>query len=198
MMTVGNRELAIQKTLKYEGGYTNNPEDPGGPTNWGITIADARKYWKADADSADVKEMPLSVAVEIYRKHYWAPVNGDALPAGLDFAVFDFAVNSGITRALTYYSKTSGNTVTRIEQICDARLQFLKGLKTWPTFGHGWASRVADVKQSAKNMALAQPPVAPIPAPPDISRPEPVPTRPAFSWAQFFTDLINAIFKRKG
>lgn len=197
-MTIQNRELSIQKTLKYEGGYTNHPNDPGGPTNWGITIADARHYWKPDADADDVRGMPLSVAVEIYRKHYWSPAGCDGLPAGMDFAVFDFAVNSGITRATTYLSKTSGDTITRIEQLCDARLQFLKGLKTWPVFGKGWGSRVADVKQAAKLMAKAQldKPV-PVPPPPDIPRPENVP-QPASGG--FFVALINALlalFKRK-
>lgn len=198
-MTVENREPSIKKTLGYEGGYTNHPSDPGGPTNWGITIADARKYWKPDADAEDVRKMPLSVAVEIYRKHYWSPAGCDGLAAGLDFAVFDFAVNSGITRATTYLSKTSGDTLTRIEQLCDARLQFLKGLKTWPVFGKGWGSRVADVKQTAKVMAKSQfdKPVS-VPPPPDIPRPEPTHTQPASGG--FFVALIKALlalFTRK-
>lgn len=197
-MTVQNRELSIQHTLKYEGGYTNDKNDPGGPTNFGITIADARQFWKADADAADVKAMPLSVAVEIYRKHYWSPMDCDNLPAGLDFAVFDFGVNSGTTRSLKYLAVTKGTPKERIEQLCDARLQFLKGLKTWANFGKGWGSRVADVKNTALNMAAVPQPVTPIPAPPDIPRPEPVPTKPALSWVQFIIDLITAIFKRKG
>jgi lysozyme family protein len=81
-MVASNREAAIKKTLQYEGGYSNHPADPGGPTNWGITIADARKYWKAGATADDVKAMPQSVAVEIYRKRYWDAVGGDNLPPG--------------------------------------------------------------------------------------------------------------------
>ncbi len=191
-MSAANREASIKKTLTYEGGYTNNPADPGGPTNWGITIADARQYWKADADAADVKAMPLSVAIDIYRKHYWLPVNGDTLPAGLDLAVFDFAVNSGVSRSLAYYAKTTGDTVTRIEQLCDARLQFLIGLKTWPVFGKGWGSRVADVKQTAKTMANAAPVIAPIPPPPDIPRPEPIPAQRSI--IQIIIDILISIF----
>lgn len=196
-MTVENREASIQKTLKYEGGYTNHPSDPGGPTNWGITIADARKYWKADADAEDVRKMPLSVAVEIYRKHYWSPAGCDALPAGLDFAVFDYAVNSGITRATTYLAKTSGDTITRIEQLCDARLQFLKGLKTWPVFGKGWGSRVADVKQAAKAMAKAQldKPVS-VPPPPDIPRPESIPQAQT-NWLTVLLKAILSLFGKR-
>lgn len=196
-MSVENREPAIKKTLTYEGGYTNDAADPGGPTNWGITIADARMYWKADAGVADMKAMPLSVAVEIYRKHYWLPANGDALPSGLDFAVFDFGVNSGVSRSLKYLAVTTGTTQNKIEQICDARLQFLKGLKTWGVFGKGWGRRVADVKATALAMSKAAAP-APIPPPPDIPRPQPMPTQPALGG--FFLALINALialFRKK-
>lgn len=196
-MSVENRELAIQHTLKYEGGYTNDAADPGGPTNWGITIADARHYWKADAGVADMKAMPLSVAVEIYRKHYWIPVNGDALPSGLDFAVFDFGVNSGVSRSLKYLAVTNGTTQQRIEQLCDARLQFLMSLKTWANFGKGWGRRVADVKTTALSMANKVVPPVVIPPPPDIPRPDPASIKPAFSWGKFIADILGAIFKKR-
>jgi lysozyme family protein len=178
-MVASNRESAIKQTLKYEGGYTNNPADPGGPTNWGITIADARKYWKPSATAADVKAMPQSVAVEIYRKRYWDAVGGDELPAGLDFAVFDFGVNSGVSRALTYLKATKGDTEKRIVDLCDARLIFLKKLKTWPAFGKGWGKRVADVKAAALKMARGS--VVPFPKPPDVEPPPEPEPKPAES-----------------
>src|SRR3990167_11046994 len=83
----------------HEGGYTNHPSDPGGPTNWGITITDARKYWKSNATAADVREMPKTVAEDIYRKHYASPMQYDNLPAGVDYSVLDYAINSGIGRS---------------------------------------------------------------------------------------------------
>lgn len=157
-MTAANRERSIKKTLTYEGGYTNHPADPGGPTNWGITIADARHYWKPNATAADVAAMPLSVAVDIYRQRYWAPAGCDDLPAGMDLVVFDFGVNSGVSRALAYLKATpSGTTAARINNYCDRRLAFLKALNTWGTFGKGWGSRVVDVRATALKMAAEAP-----------------------------------------
>ena len=69
-----------QGVFPHEGGYTNDPRDPGGPTNWGITIYDARKYWKSNASAADVKAMPKSVAEAIYWPHYAVPLCYDTSP----------------------------------------------------------------------------------------------------------------------
>lgn len=91
-------DRAIANVLKSEGGYTNDRADPGGPTNWGITIYDARKYWKPGATAADVRAMPLAAAKQIYRTHYWNALRADELCAGLDYTVFDYGVNSGIAR----------------------------------------------------------------------------------------------------
>src|SRR6266403_458072 len=88
---------AIKNVLANEGGYTNHPADPGGPISWGITIFDTRKYWKASATAAD-KAMPLAVAQQIYDQHFWDPQRCDDLPAGLDYSMFDYGVNSGIGR----------------------------------------------------------------------------------------------------
>jgi lysozyme family protein len=189
-MVASNREAAIKKTLQYEGGYSNHPADPGGPTNWGITIADARKYWKAGATADDVKAMPQSVAVEIYRKRYWDAVGGDNLPAGLDLAVFDFGVNSGVSRSLNYFKATSGSTEKRIVDLCDARLAFLKSLKTWQTFGVGWGRRVVDVKATALKMAKGT--VAPLPPPPDI---HPIPPKKP-TWLQTLMAFIASLFRK--
>lgn len=142
-----------------EGGYTNDPNDTGGPTNWGITLADARLYWKANATAADVRAMPKSVAIGIYRKHYADPVRYDDLPAGVDYAVLDFAINSGNERAIRFLQKVVGiipdGTIGKvtldytakmdpkevINQLYDARMAFLRTLVAWPTFGRGWTAR---------------------------------------------------------
>jgi hypothetical protein len=87
-----------QGVFPHEGGYTNDPRDPGGPTNWGITIYDARKYWKPTATAADVKAMPKSVAEAIYWPHYAVPLCYDDLPAGADYAALDYGINSGVSR----------------------------------------------------------------------------------------------------
>lgn len=161
-MAVENREFAIKATLKWEGGYTNNPKDPGGPTNWGITIADARRYWKSDANASDVKAMPLSVAVDIYRGKYWKTryYDCDKLDSGVDLAVFDFGVNSGPARAKEYLNQAVGGTAEEtINKLFDLRLAFLKRLSTWPTFGQGWANRCNDLRKVSLKLAGQKQPV---------------------------------------
>lgn len=162
-MVAANKNIAIAETLKWEGGYSNNPSDPGGPTNWGITIADARKYWKKDASAADVKLMPKSVAIDIYASKYWKTpqYDCDKLESGVDLAVFDFGVNSGPARAKKYLLESVGGSAEEtVIKLCDKRLAFLKGLQTWPVFGKGWVRRVAGIKSKA--LALAKNKTAPI------------------------------------
>jgi lysozyme family protein len=156
-MTASNREASISKTLTYEGGYTNDPRDPGGATNWGITIFDARMYWKHDASPADVKAMPKSVAIDIYRQKYWAKMGCDGRPAGVDFVEFDFGVNSGVARTLAYRKTLDPQNlkpVAYVKAFCAKRSSFLHGLKTWSVFGKGWGRRVADVEATGVRMAL--------------------------------------------
>src|SRR5712691_4793819 len=173
-MAASSYDEALSRLLVHEGGYSNHPSDPGGPTNWGITIHDARAYWKKDATASDVRAMPLDVAKEIYRSKYWRAMRCDDLPAGVDYAVFDYGVNSGIGRAgkvlrrtldlaiarhqgveerpssramdgrsSTPFSDTASitddviaaakrhNAKALIGAICDERLAFLQGLRTW-------------------------------------------------------------------
>lgn len=151
-----NRDVCIQECLKWEGGYTNNAADPGGPTNWGITIADAKRYWKKDATAADVKAMPKEVAINIYASKYWKTpyYDCDKLAPGVDLAVFDFGVNSGPARAKKYLDlSVGGDASDTVTKICDKRLSFLRSLKTWSTFGRGWESRVKGIKAKALQMA---------------------------------------------
>lgn len=157
-MAASNRDAAIKVTLGYEGGYSNHPADPGGPTNWGITLADARKYWKADADAADVKAMPVSVAINIYRLRYWATgkISCDAEPAGVDFAKFDYRVNSGIGRADPALEKVrKPDPVATVKALYAERMAFLKRLKIWPTFKGGWTKRCVDGEARGVKMALS-------------------------------------------
>jgi lysozyme family protein len=164
-------EDAIARVLSHEGGYSNHPSDPGGPTNYGITISDYRRYVKAGATAADVRAMRLDEAKAIYRERYWNVMRCDDLPAGIDYAIFDYGVNSGVTRAIKVLQRRLGladdgrmsDTVIAaargeeasglISGLCDERLAFLKRLKTWPVFGAGWGRRVAEVRAAALGMA---------------------------------------------
>jgi lysozyme family protein len=93
-MSADSYPEAIRRLLASEGGYVNHPSDPGGPTNFGITLADYRRYVKPDAGAADVRTMQVDEAKAIYRAKYWGAMRCDALPAGVDYCVFDYAVNS--------------------------------------------------------------------------------------------------------
>ncbi len=171
-MSASSYDEALRRLLVHEGGYTNHPSDPGGPTNFGITIHDYRKYVKRNATAANVRAMRLDDAKAIYRAKYWDALCCDKLPAGVDYAVFDYGVNSGIARAAKVLQRCLGYSAptTRIDDgvvravdnrdaaalvgaICDERLRFLKALRTWPVFGRGWGRRVAEVRRVALAMA---------------------------------------------
>ncbi len=169
-----NYENCLRRLLAHEGGYTNHPSDPGGPTNFGITIFDYRKYVKPNATAADVRAMTVEEAKTIYRARYWDAQRCDELPAGVDYVVFDYGVNSGTGRSgkvlrralnLPDQSSTVGDAVVAaaraadakalVVAICDERLRFLQSLKTWPVFGAGWSRRVAEVRSAALAAAVA-------------------------------------------
>ena len=186
-----NFQRALSRVLKHEGGFVDHPKDPGGATNRGVTLAAFRAYVKADGTVADLKRITDEQVATVYYRHYWAAVNAHQLPAGIDYAVFDFAVNSGPKRAAQYLQGVVGvtqdgrvgpKTLTAAEAadhaavinaLCDRRLAFLQRQKTWPTFGKGWTRRVADVRSTA---------LAWIGKPADVEKvtvPVPKPTVPA-------------------
>lgn len=198
-MTTSSYNAALARLLAHEGGYTNHPSDPGGPTNFGITIADYRKYVKAGATAPDVRTMTADEAKTIYRARYWDAQRCDDLPAGVDYAVFDYGVNSGIGRSGKVLRrvlslpdtthKVSDDVIaaarradakTLVAAICDERLRFLKALKTWPVFGKGWGRRVAEVRSAALAMA-AQATAPPESVPPPLSAADASPDQPAAS-----------------
>lgn len=203
-----NFDEALARLLAHEGGYTNHPDDPGGPTNFGITIADYRRYVKANARAADVKAMTVDEAKAIYRAKYWDAQRCDELPAGVDYAVFDYGVNSGIGRSGKVLRrqlslpdtthKISDDVIAAarradakvlVAAICDERLRFLKALKTWPVFGKGWGRRVAEVKSAALAMAM-QATSSQAASPPE---PPPLPTNDGLSDQPATRGLFHAL-----
>lgn len=172
-MSAGNFKESLRLVLKHEGGYVDHPKDPGGATNLGVTIGTLSGWLGRPATKAEVRKLTPDSVAPIYRKQYWDRVWGDDLPKGLDYAVFDFAVNSGPAKAVKSLQAALGmskseqdgimglNTMRRAQQsnvdsiivkLCDGRLAWLKRLKTWSTFGKGWSSRVNGVKKSALAM----------------------------------------------
>lgn len=182
-----NFARALALVLKSEGGWSDNPADPGGATMKGVTLANFRRYVKADAGKADLKTIGDDQVATVYRRFYWDAVGGAELPDGVDYAVFDFAVNSGPGRAAKYLQATVGVSQDGrigpatlaaakakpagvvIDQLCDARLAFLKRLPTWATFGRGWSDRVKSVRAQALLMS------GPAPAPVQPAKPAPGP-----------------------
>lgn len=170
-MAASTYNEALRRLLAHEGGYAHHPSDPGGPTKFGITIHDYRKYVRADASAEDVRAMSADVATAIYRDRYWHALRCDELPAGLDYAVFDYGVNSGVSRAAKVLQRLLGlpdtgrmtdaaiaaakarDAADLISRLCEERLAFLKSLRTWPVFGKGWGRRVAEVRRAALAMA---------------------------------------------
>lgn len=181
-MAKWNYDESLRRLLADEGGYSNHPSDPGGPTNWGITIIDYRKYVKPSATAADVRAMKVDEARRIYRAKYWDAESCDDLPSGVEYATFDYGVNSGIGRSgkvLRRLCDLPANTSAITDEvvaaarrrdpkalsaaICDERLRFLQSLRTWSVFGSGWGRRVAGVKVAAAAMSRrnSAPPLGP-------------------------------------
>ncbi len=156
-----NYPQALKQVLKYEGGYVDHPKDPGGPTNKGVTQAvydDWRKSQKLPTQS--VRGIADSEVAAIYKNLYWDRISGDLLPSGVDFAVFDYAVNSGVSRAAKTLQSVVGvaqdgqigpATIQATKNyvamnVTNKRLAFMQSLSIWSTFGKGWSARIADVK----------------------------------------------------
>ena len=165
-----NFEKALALVLEHEGGYVDHPKDPGGATNRGVTQAVYNAYRKIRGRGMQsVKFITDDELRAIYKFQYWDKVQGDCLPTGLDYAVFDFAVNSGVGRAAKYLQAVLGvaqdgqigartlaaitKPVNTINALCDRRMGFLRNLRTFLTFGKGWSRRVQDVRAHALEMA---------------------------------------------
>lgn len=154
-----NFDTAFHKLLGHEGGYSNHPQDPGGETNWGVTVAIALE----NGYQGSMRDLPLDVAKAIYRKRYWDAVRADELPASVRYPMFDAAVNSGPGQAIRWLQRALGVaddgklgpiTLAAAAQAPDLsrkllgqRLEFMTNLSTWPAFGKGWARRIAALLQ---------------------------------------------------
>lgn len=190
-------ETAFSIVLGHEGGYSNHPHDNGGPTNFGVT-QETYDDWRRRSRQAprDVRKITPEEVRKIYREGYWDLVRGDALPPGLDVAVFDYAINSGPGRAVRALQRRLGvkvdgiigpKTLRAIERLydhpddldrvivgyIDARLAFLRRHEDWPHFKGGWTRRLYALEDVALEMAETglshplPPEVAAVPAAPE-------------------------------
>jgi lysozyme family protein len=141
-------------TLKYEGGFVNDPRDPGGATSLGVTIATLSHELGRAATIADVRGLTEKSVEPIYRKKYWQTIHADCLPKGVDLMAFDIAVNMGVGRALPWIRQTSHlSPLARIDALNSLRCGFWKGLRTWRVFGKGWMARETACLGVARMMA---------------------------------------------
>lgn len=149
-----NFDLAFEKLIGHEGGYVNDVRDPGGETKFGIS---KRAY-----PGEDIQSLTLDRAKQLYRRDYWDAVQADNMPDAIRFDLFDAAVNSGVRQAVKWLQTAAkadpdgiiGPKTLLAVRMADPqllakrfnglRLRFMTDLKTWPTFGRGWARRIAD------------------------------------------------------
>ena len=159
-----NWDKCFDLVIVNEGGYVDNPADPGGATNLGCTKAVWQEYVGYEVTKQDIKELTKEDVKPLYKKRYWDAIHGDALPSGLDYCIFDAAINSGVSRSSKWIQEIVGvpadgaignntmaaitqiNPVTMINEFSEKRLAFLQSLKTWPMFGKGWGKRVEEVR----------------------------------------------------
>lgn len=171
-----NQCLAV--VLAEEGGYSNDPADPGGPTNFGITLTDLREWRGKDVTAEDVKNMTRSEAQEIYRSKYWNPMQCAELPNGIDLEVFDFGVNAGVRTSIRTLQSVIGVAVDGsigpitlsaakaadprmvIQNFSTRRLDYYRALAEWPRFGAGWTNRTNSVERTALIMVSPTVPLA--------------------------------------
>lgn len=173
-MTASNFNKLLPPLVGIEGGISDRPlkADPGGLTNKGVTQKTYDGYRRSKAlPLRSVRAMTVAEMTEVYRVQFWDAVQGDKLPSGLDWAVFDWAVNSGASRAVKELQRVLGvnvdgivglatlgaidkaDTALTINHYCDRRLAFMKGLKNWGANKNGWTRRVAEVRAAALDMA---------------------------------------------
>ena len=165
-----NFQKALDAVLHHEGGFVNHPKDPGGMTNLGCTKRVWEEWVGHPVDEKAMRALTPEDVAPLYKKKYWDAVRGDDLPDGVDYIVFDTAINSGPGRAIKFLQGCVGvdmdgalgpKTMAAVraadpKQLVDdyakRRLSFLQDLPTWGTFGKGWSRRVAEVENTASTM----------------------------------------------
>jgi lysozyme family protein len=167
-----NFDTCFDLMLAHEGGYVDHPKDPGGRTNLGVTQRVWEEWMGRPVTEKEMRALTPLMVKPLYKRKYWDAVRADDLVAGVDYCVFDVAVNSGPGRAIKFLQSCVGTTpdggfgprtlaavkeaekdpARLIELYCARRLEFLQSLRTFETFGKGWSRRVQEVKDKALKM----------------------------------------------
>jgi lysozyme family protein len=177
---VDNFPRAHEVIAKWEGGYSDHPSDPGGATNYGITIGVLSEWRGRPVSKDEVKALTYSEALRIFRARYWEPLRCSAMPAPIALMTYNTGVNSGIKRGAEFLQEclnkqgaglevdreigeltlaaVSKADATQLIQDYAARYEsFYRSLGTFPTFGKGWLNRLANVKSTALSWAIKTP-----------------------------------------
>lgn len=165
-----NFDEALKAVLHHEGNFVNHPKDPGGMTNLGCTKRVWEEWVGHEVDEKAMRALTPTDVAPLYKSKYWDKIKGDELPAGVDYVVFDAAINSGPGRAAKWLQSCVGvdpdggigpktlaavaavDAKTLIDDYAKRRLSFLTDLPTWPTFGKGWGRRVEEVRKAGLEM----------------------------------------------
>jgi lysozyme family protein len=160
----------LDLVLKSEGGYVNNPADPGGMTNLGVTKRVWEEFTGHESDEKEMRSLTFEKVAPLYEQKYWRPCYGEVLPRGLDFVVFSMGVNAGPGRSVKLLQSSIGcvpdgvigpatrrlisdsNSATLIGKFSEARREYYRSLKNFPIFGKGWLNRVDHEETEALNM----------------------------------------------
>ena len=167
----GNFDKCMEMLLAHEGGYVNHPSDPGGMTNLGVTKRTYDEFNGTDIDEEGMRNLTVEDVTPIYRRNYWERCRCQDLPDGIDWAVFDWAVNSGTGRAAKALQRAVGTLEDGaigpqtlmcvgnekpeeiINRIAIHRDSFYRSLSTFDTFGRGWLRRNDETREQALDMA---------------------------------------------
>jgi lysozyme family protein len=166
-----NLQRSIKEVLRHEGGFVNHPADPGGATNYGVTLRTYQKYKRNfHLTAEDLRRITQEEVYDIYKTGYWDTVRADDLPDGVDFLVFDMAINAGPGRASKLLQEVIGVNVDgrigpmtlraanqaspdiTIRAYTNARAEYYQSLPHFPTFGRGWLRRTHESEQIALSM----------------------------------------------
>lgn len=156
-----NFDQAFDLLITHEGGFAHRPfsDDPGGATMYGVT----EKVARANGYTGKMQDLTIEVAKKIYKNLYWDACQCDAMPDALRYALFDAAVNSGVSQAIKWLQfcvgvKVDGalGPITRQaanmaapqvlrQQMLGKRLAFMTRLDNWAANSKGWSRRIASI-----------------------------------------------------
>ena len=169
-----NFDASFARIIKSEGGYVNDPADRGGETNLGVTIGAWGAYLNRAVQPGEMKALTQEAVKPFYKSMYWDKVKGDDLPVGVDYALFDFAVNAGVSRAAKLLQRAVGavddgvigsgtlglvakaDHAKLLDNFSEQKQRFYSGLATTnpsqQKFLKGWLARVDHVQDAAESM----------------------------------------------